>query len=162
MKSLVVYDSAYGNTAKVAKAIGKSLQRYGKVDVLQVAEVHVADHDDLDLLVIGSPTQGGRPTKDIENWIDSLPAWLLLRAEIAVFDTRFALKEHNTGLQLLMRVIGFAAPKMAHNIRQEGGKVIAEPEGFIVREKDGPLSQGENDRAGAWATALVAAKATAS
>ncbi|HEX2369421.1 MAG TPA: flavodoxin domain-containing protein [Acidimicrobiia bacterium] len=59
MKSVVVYESVYGNTAAVAEAIASGLRAHGDVDLRAVGdEPAVAD-----LLVVGAPTHGhGLPT----------------------------------------------------------------------------------------------------
>jgi len=37
---------------------------------------------------------------------------------------------------------------------KKGGRLVAEPEGFIVENKEGPLKQGELERANKWAKQL--------
>ena len=55
MKALVVYDSTYGHTEKIARAIGEAIGG----QVLRVGEVSPADLKGYELLIIGSPTHGG-------------------------------------------------------------------------------------------------------
>lgn len=155
MKSLVAYDSAYGNTANIAEAINLSLNKYGKSSVKQVTAVNESDLKGVDMLVIGSPTQGGRPTKPTQQFIDELPEELLRQSGIAIFDTRFEVSEQKLPLRILMKTIGYAATKMAKSIQQRGGNLIAEPQGFIVSDQNGPLKEGEIERAGAWAAQLA-------
>ena len=64
MKTLVVYDSLYGNTAKVAAAIAAAIGDAlpGEVPVLPVGEAKAGDMESVDLLVIGSPTHGAAAT----------------------------------------------------------------------------------------------------
>lgn len=59
MKALIVYDSMYGNTEKIAKSIGGAIT--GDVKVLRISEVIPSELESLDFLIVGSPTQGGRP-----------------------------------------------------------------------------------------------------
>ena len=157
MRSLVTCDSAYGNTAKVAESIGAALRTFGSVSVKQVGEVAQDDLKGLDLLIIGSPTQGGRPTESTRQFIDSLPQELLPRMRIAIFDTRLEETKQKLPLRVLMKTIGYAAPKMAESIQRKGGTVSPQPEGFVVNDKEGPLKVGELDRAGAWAAQLATA-----
>ena len=63
MKTLIVYDSAYGNTEKIAKAIGDAIT--GEAKVLRVSEVNPSEFKTFDLLIVGSRTYGGRPTQAI-------------------------------------------------------------------------------------------------
>jgi flavodoxin len=155
MKSLVIYDSAYGNTAKVAESIKHALSQVGSAVTKLVGEVKSSDWENLDLIVIGTPTQGGRPTKPIEQFIDEIPKEILNSTKAAVFDTRFDIQDQKFGLRLLMKTIGYAAPKMASRLKERGADVISEPKGFIVNDKEGPLRQGELERAGNWAVSLA-------
>ena len=67
MKALVVYDSVYGNTEKIARAIGGAIA--GEVKVLRPGEVNSSDLASLDLLVVGSPTQRGKQTPAIGEYL---------------------------------------------------------------------------------------------
>jgi flavodoxin len=63
MKTLIVYDLVYGNTGKIAKAIGDAIT--GEAKVLRVSEVNPSEFKTFGLLIVGSPTYGGgKPTQD--------------------------------------------------------------------------------------------------
>lgn len=151
MTALVVYDSAYGNTEIIARAIATALGtdtpaiRPGEADAGRVAAA--------DLLVVGSPTQGGRPLPSLTAFIAGLGP--LAGKRVAVFDTRIPGGETNFFVRALMGVIGYAAPKLGKALRAKGGTTAAAPEGFYVTGKEGPLRDGEADRAGKWAQALT-------
>lgn len=151
MNALVVYSSEFGNTEKIAQAITKA------VDARTVLAKKATPEDlfEADTLFIGSPTQGGRPTSDMLDFINSLPAKPTNPVSVCAFDTRFAENEQNFGLRLLMRTIGYAAPKIASVLQKKGYTVICEPEGFIVKDKDGPLAEGEIERARSWALSVA-------
>lgn len=153
MKSLVVYDSVYGNTAQVAQAIGRGLG--DDVDVTCVSEVDPSRLTSYDLLLVGSPVHGGRPTPAIDAFVRKLPASVLTGTRVAAFDTRFEAQEQGVGLRILMRVIRYAAQRIARDLVKKGGKLAAEPEGFIVEEREGPLKQGELERAVSWAKGMA-------
>jgi flavodoxin len=155
MKALVIYDSQYGNTEKLARALGDALGDGAKV--LTAGEVQTDDQAQLDLLVVGSPTQGGRPTAPVAQFISKLPPGSLQQTRVAAFDTRIEASRQGLGMRLLMRVIGYAAPRIANGLQAKGGKLAAPPEGFIVQDKEGPLKQGELDRAASWARSLIPA-----
>jgi flavodoxin len=154
MNALVLYDSAYGNTEKVAKSIGDAMAKLASVRMLPVGEAKTSDLEAAELLVVGSPTHGGRPTPAIETLIKDLPPGSLKDVKVAAFDTRFDPEEHGLGLRLLMNVIRFAAGKIAKALTSKGGQLIAEPEGFIVEDKAGPLKTGELEHAAKWAKML--------
>jgi len=142
MTTLVIYDSVHGNTEKIARAIGNTLG--GDAKVVRVSEVGQLTADALDLLLVGSPTHGGRPTPEIQALLDRMP---VKGVKVAVFDTRFETR--------VVRLFGYAAPRMADGLKANGANVIVPPEGFIVKGKRGPLKEGELERAAAWANKIL-------
>ena len=155
MKTLVIYDSAYGNTAKIADAITKTAAEYGEVEEKLADDVERQDFDDIGMLFIGTPTQGGRPTHLLEAVINDYAYTLPPNVYVAPFDTRLSIKTVNRWLKLLMKVIGFAAPKIAQTFRRDSKCIVEPPEGFIVRDKEGPLLKGELDRAALWTRRMI-------
>ena len=155
VKFLVAYDSDYGNTAKVAEAISVALKAYGDSTAKQISKIKTNDLKNISLLVLGSPTQGGQATKPTQQFIDELTAETLSDLNLAVFDTRFEINEQVLPLRLLMKTIGYAAPKMAKAVQKKGGQLISEPKGFIVTGREGPLKDTELASAKSWATTLA-------
>jgi flavodoxin I len=143
MKALVVYDSTYGNTAEIAQAIGEAIGG----QVVRAGEVNPADLQGFDLLIVGSPTNGGHPTEKIHGLLQASPA--LEGVSVAAFDTRTA--------TIWNRILpfGYAAPRIARSLEKSGGKLVAPPEGFVVLGIRGPLREGELERAAVWAKGLV-------
>jgi flavodoxin len=155
MKVLVVADSAYGNTWSVAGAI---VDAFGEsAQPLRPNHVRPEDLRDLDLFVVGSPTQGGRPLPSIAEFLKGLPRDVLRGTSCAAFDTRIDAKQQGIGVRLLVGVIGYAAPKIARELTARGARLVVPPEGFIVEDKEGPVRAGEIERAEAWARSLPAA-----
>ena len=153
MKALVIYDSVYGNTQKIAQAIGDGLT--GEVKVVPVGDMNASELRSFDLLIVGSPVHGGRATPSIDAFLQQLPSHSLEGKSVAAFDTRFEAEEQGIGLRILMSVIRYAAQRIARDLAKKGGRLVAEPEGFIVEQKEGPLKQGELERAGHWAKAMM-------
>jgi flavodoxin I len=145
MRTLVVYDTQYGNTEMIARAIGDAIE--GEARVLRAGEVSPSELERPDLLIVGSPTHGGRPTPAIQGFIKEAPAALLEGTEVAAFDTR--------GSSWFVRIFGYAATKIADSLKKRGGKLVASPEGFIVEGTQGPLKEGEAERAAAWAKGIA-------
>ncbi len=141
MKTLVVYDSAYGNTEKIARSIGAALS--GEVSIRRVLDANAVDMQSIDLLVVGSPTQGGRPTKPIQDFIGRLEKPL----KAAAFDTRARIR--------WAAVFGYAGQRIAKCLQEKGMTLVAPPEAFYVRGKEGPLENGEPERAAKWAKGLA-------
>jgi flavodoxin len=147
MKTLVVYDSVYGNTEIIARAIGDAIP--GEVQVLRVSHVNTGDLETVDLLIIGSPTHGALPTEAAQRLVGRIGSPAREGAQAATFDTRLTWK-------FLERWGGFAAPKMADTLKEKGWTLAGEPGGFFVKGlKKGPLKPGEADRAAVWAKGLV-------
>jgi hypothetical protein len=162
MKSLVVYESWFGNTRLIAERIADALGEEGEVELVSVDEplpslLHV------DLVVLGAPThvhglssarsrqgaidqQGGAGEIGIgaRGWIDELP--LCGGPRFAVFDTR----AHKPEL-----LVGSAAHGMARRVRHRGYRLAADPESFFVHGTPGPLEEGEPDRAEEWGRTLA-------
>ena len=153
MKTLIIYDSVYGNTQKIAQAIGDNLT--GEVKVVQVGSINASEVSSFDLIIVGSPVHGGRATPAIDAFLKQLPAHSLEGKSVAALDTRFEAEEQGIGLRILMNVIRYAAERIARELTKKGGSLVAEPEGFIVEQKEGPLRQGELERAGHWAKSMM-------
>jgi flavodoxin I len=140
MKTLVVYDSMYGFTEKIANAIGSGIT--GEVKIVRVSEVSPAEAAGWDMVLVGSPTQGGRMLKTMQEWLDKLPEVAIKGKKAAAFDTRIPAK--------WVKLFGYAAGKIADSLKKKGVNLIAEPEGFIVKGAKGPLIEGEEERAKKW------------
>jgi flavodoxin len=150
MKTLIVYDSQYGNTEQVARAIADALGG----SAVRAGQANAAAVKEYELLIAGSPTQGGRPTPALKAFLQAIPAGGLKDVKVAAFDTR--VPSQGVFLKILLGVIGYAAGKIDAPLRAKGGTQAAAPEGFYVKGKEGPLQDGELERAAAWAKGLVA------
>lgn len=155
-KALVVYDSAFGNTEQIAQAVARGLKQSYEINLQPVRNIEISDVQDIDLLVIGSPTQGGSPTIPIKDFITAIPRSRLQDIQVAVFDTRFSKRGFDFGLRRLLSVVGYAAGRMAKALQAKGAVLKVSPEGFIVEGKRGPLKSGEVARAATWAKTLLA------
>lgn len=149
MNAWVVYDSQYGNTEKIARAVGSALGPDARV--MRAGGVDPADLERVDLLVVGSPTHGGRPTEAVQGLLDRLKGSLPAGMRVAAFDIRLAAK--------WVRIFGYAGPKIAGALEEEGENLVAPAEGFVVKGREGPLKDGELERAAGWARELVGSDA---
>jgi len=158
MKALVLYDSVFGNTEKVAQAIGAALGPPEEVSVLRVADARPEQLSGLDVLVVGSPTRGFRPMPSVSTFIKGLPAGALQGVRTAAFDTRIATEDAGSAVpRFFVRLFGWAAPRIAKRLAQQGGSQAVAPEGFYVLGSEGPLREGELDRAAEWAREIALA-----
>ena len=145
MKALIVYDSLYGNTDKIAKAIGDAIT--GEVKVVRPDEANPTELESIDLLIVGSPTQGGRQTVATREFLGRIPADSLKNVRVTSFDTRIKTK--------LVKIFGYAAGRIANSLMDKGGSLVVSPEGFFVKGTRGPLVEGELERAAAWARGIL-------
>ena len=159
MKTAVIFDSAYGNTEKIARAIGLALGSQQEVAILRISEVKPAQLAGLKLLIVGSPTQRLRPTLATSNLLKILAGNSLKGVKVAAFDTRLTVQEieKTPVLVFFVRLFdGYAAPVIAKGLQKKGGELITPPEGFYVEGMEGPLVEGELERAAAWARKISA------
>ena len=154
LKLLIVYDSVYGNTAKIAEALieGSGIDRASKV--YKAMEAAVSDLEDIDLLLVGSPTHGGTFTESVKTFLGAIPAQGLQGMKAAAFDTSFS-EETQKGLaKFVIGIFGCAAPKIGEKLAGKGANVVA-AETFIVLDTEGPLQEGEIERAQDWVNGLI-------
>jgi len=161
VKAMVAYDSTYGNTEQVAKAVGAALGPEENVEILRVGEVTPERLASLSLLVVGCPTQKFSPTGTTTRMLKGIPTGGLRGVKVAAFDTRIteAEVERIKVLALFVRLFGYAAEPVADRLRKKGGDLVAPPEPFYVTGTEGPLLDGELERAGEWAAKILAAVA---
>jgi hypothetical protein len=81
----------------------------------------------------------------------------LVGVKVAAFDTRIASGDIKSPvLRLMVNFGGYAAKKIADSLTKKGGSLVTAPEGFFVKESEGPLTEGELERAAKWAQRLSA------
>jgi hypothetical protein len=164
MKAVVVYESLWGNTAAVGRAIAEGIGPGAQA--LSTAEATGEAMTGVDLIVAGSPVlgfklptdkmregartnPGGKPPRpadlshpSMRSWLDALPA---AHGRSAAFDTQ------------VRGPFGKAAPTIAEALERAGYTRLADPVGFTVAGKFGPLRKGELERARRWGSELAAA-----
>jgi hypothetical protein len=162
MKALVVVESMYGNTAKVAEAIGRQMD----APVIAADELTDGRLEGVDLLVVGAPTHAfGLPKASTRRQAMEAVKRPAAGTEVGLRERLEALHPHPG-----MRAAAFSTrmdvrflPKrsadrvIAKMLKHLGFDVVAK-EAFVVDGSEGPLHEGELERAMDWA-APVAAKA---
>ena len=164
MRALVVYESSFGNTAQIARAVWEGMfSRVRDVTLLEVGGAPRLMPRDLDLLVVGGPTHafgmsrpatradaqaqsGATPvaTIGLREWVASLEP-LERPVYAATFDTRI----------YAPHLPGSAAVGAMRALRRAGFQLTAESENFWVMGTRGPLREGELERAHAWGVELT-------
>ncbi|MDH3226251.1 MAG: flavodoxin domain-containing protein [Thermoleophilia bacterium] len=171
MKAFVVYESMFGNTHEIAEAIAEGLDSLGEVELGSVAHVAPEAVADAELLVIGGPTHMhgmSRPTSrsaaaeaaatddelemepdatgpGLREWFSRMPKTGAGRLA-AAFDTR---------LDKPALLTGSAAKGIAKQLRRHRYEALGEPESFLVEDSNGPLMEGERERARRWGAQLA-------
>jgi flavodoxin len=127
------------------------------VEILRVSNVKPEQLTGLKLLIVGSPTRQFRPTAAINNFLKRIPKNGLKGVKIAAFDTRFTMSviEESRVLPFFVRLFGYAAKPVSDRLKKKGGELIIPPEGFYVKDSEGPLKDGELERAAAWARLAI-------
>jgi flavodoxin I len=158
MKVVVVYDSAFGNTEKVAQAIGQAIGSPEEVKTVRVGNVVPDQLAGLTLLVVGSPTQKFSPLGTITGFLKGIPNNGLQGVKVAAFDTRIPESRINEIriLAFFVKIFGYAAKPIADRLVKKGGELAVPVEGFYVADTEGPLLEGELERAAGWARQIVA------
>jgi flavodoxin len=146
MNALVLYDSQYGDTQRIAQAIANTLGDFGETRALRLDPKQPLELAGVDLFIVGCPTQGWKPTPTIQSFLEAVSSEELRGLVGACFDTRFRLPRFMTGS---------AAKVMAGKLREKGVSLLVAPESFFVTGTEGPLREGELDRAAAWARQIV-------
>ena len=154
MRTLVVYESHYGNTKSIAEAVAFGLA--GDVEIYEVGCAPTRLGPDVGLVVVGAPTHAfglSRPgtrhsagaSSDaigIRDWLERLSISDVTAT--AAFSTRI----------FRPRVPGSAARSIGRRLDRMGVPVIVPPVDFFVHGTDGPLLQTERERALRWGARL--------
>jgi flavodoxin I len=146
MNTLIIYDSTFGNTEKIAQAIADVVAERGSVRTLRANKVQSSDLEGVDLLVLGCPTHKHRPTDAVQAFLERVSRRSLGVISAAVFDTRYRKPRLLTGS---------AARRLAKSFRKAGASLVTPPQSFFVVSREGPLEEGELERAAAWAREVL-------
>jgi flavodoxin len=123
VKSLVIYDSQYGNTRLLAEAIASELEAVGTVSVENARIDDVTLPSDLTLLVVGGPTQVHNVSPPLRGQLDTIAKHRLDGIQAAAFDTR------SHGPRILT---GAASVGIAKRLKRKGANLVVEAESFLV------------------------------
>ncbi len=150
MNALVLYDSRFGNTERIAETIALALQEALPTRLASVGEVADCEAllDDVDLLVVGGPTQRHGVSAGLKEMIGCLDARSLDGIRAATFDTRMS------GPRF---VTGSAAVRLERLLRHRGAWLVMPAASFVVEGTVGPLQRGEREHALVWARELLQA-----
>jgi menaquinone-dependent protoporphyrinogen IX oxidase len=143
MNTLVLYESKFGNTERVAEAIALVLQESVPTRLAAVSDVDDCAEalQGISLLVVGGPTHRHGVSTTLQETLACLEDHALEGVKVATFDTRLH------GPRVLT---GSAGVGLERFLRKHGAWVVVPPMSFLVGATEGPLDSGELEHARAW------------
>jgi hypothetical protein len=164
MRAVVVHESLFGNTMRVARAIAGGLEPGWQVETVRTADVSGEQLGGADLLILGAPThahglsrpatresaiRSGAPpdaarARGMRELLAGLPSGRGRPA--AAFDTR---------LGWPIWLSGAASRRIATALKGAGYTLVVPPESFVVNAAAGPPRDGELERAAAWGARIA-------
>ena len=176
MRAIVTFESVYGDTRAIAEAVGEGLAALHEVKVASYDQLAREDVERADLVVVGAPThmhglptslsrkmaakgseEEGVPLDPSATAEPGIRSWLSELAgdgrAAAAFDTR---------IDKSPALTGSAARGIGKRLRRRGCELVVEPESFFVDDAEGPLADGELERARAWGQTVASQLSAAS
>ena len=148
MKGIVVYDTTYGNTKKIAETIAETLKESGiEVHAFYVKDVKKLSAKDHNFLVLGSPTKFGTMSFAVRFFLGKVKSKEWMSKPFAAFDT-----ENPENIE---RKEGNAAEKIAEKLRDKQMNQLLPVLKAVVLGSKGPLQEGEIERAKDYARELA-------
>ncbi len=162
-KAVVVYESLWGNTAAIARAIAEGLGPEARA--LSTAEASATAIADAHLIVAGAPVLGFTLSTDkVRKGIRANPGRAPAPPDLSHPSMRSWLEElpegHGRSASFETRVrgpFGHTTSGIARGLERAGYPPVAKPQSFIVTGKYGPLADGELERARRWGAELAKA-----
>ncbi len=153
MKGIVIYDTSYGNTKKVAETIVETLKQSGiEVDLFDVKDVKNFSGKDYDFLVLGSPTKFGTMSFAIKFFLGRVKSEEWMNKPFAAFDTE---NPENIERARVEKKEWSAAEKIAEKLREKKMNQLLPVLKAAVLGQKGPIVEGEIDRTKEYASKLA-------
>jgi flavodoxin len=126
--AIVVYDTKFGNTEKIAKSLASGMNERGiEVDCVKVGDVQINKLTEYNLIAIGGPTHGFGMSKPIKEFIEKFNHIDLRDKKAFAFDTK------NRGRW------GSAAKGIEKRLKGIGMNIVKPCDSAIVMGLKGPL-----------------------
>jgi len=148
VKGIVIFDTSYRNTKKIAEAIAETLKESGiSVDTSYVKDVKELSAKDYDFLVLGSPTKYGTMSFTVKRFLGKVKSKEWMNKPFAAFDT-----ENPENIE---KAAGSAAEKIAEKLKEKQMNQLLPVLKAVVLGWKGPLQEGEIERAKQYAKELA-------
>ena len=132
-KAIIVYDTVYGNTEKVARALAQGLESSHAVSVTltRASEADASRLSEYDIVLVGSPTHAWNASKPIKEFLHGLAKSGLKGKKAFAFDTK-----------MRSRIAGSAAKHIEKELSKLGAEIARASASAIVEGNEGPLEEG--------------------
>jgi hypothetical protein len=144
MNVWILYESRLGNTAQLATAMVQEMARSERVRLLLASQAGAPSG--VELLLVGIPSHRNSRPNCVLDWLRRLPVGALTGVRVSVFDIRFTPPRWFEFSML---------HKIGRALLRQGGKYASPPESFFLAGPEGPLAEGEIQRACAWAVKMI-------
>jgi flavodoxin len=135
-KVIIVYDSRFGNTEKVAQSLAKGLETGGITsDLVRASDNVVNQLQEYDALLVGCPTHAWRPSKPVKDFLEALDESSMKGKKAFAFDTKYS-----------SRFAGSAAKHIEKALSKQGAAIIRKRASAIVEGNEGPLVTGTENK----------------
>lgn len=133
-KAIIIYESVYGNTKKVAETIAESIRQVGDTEckVVKTSEIHTDELAGYDIILFGCPNHNQEPARNMTRFIERVSIVNLEGKLGAAFDT------YTGGNK------GIALSKLEQLIRRKLPGFVLKTEGLSIEvvDRKGPLVEG--------------------
>ena len=131
-RAIVIYDTKFGNTEKIAKALVRGMEKGGvKADCVKADEADVNRLGEYDFLAFGAPTHAFGISKPMKAFFEKLKSVDLKGKKAFAFDTKFK-----------SRLAGSAAKGIEKRLNRFGLIIVKPYTSAIVKGSEGPLAEG--------------------
>jgi menaquinone-dependent protoporphyrinogen IX oxidase len=153
MKGIVIFDTSYGNTRKIAETIAETLKESGiEVDAFYVKKVKKLSPKDYNFLVLGSPTRMGTMSFTVKRFLSKVKSEEWANKPFAAFDTE---NPENIEQARIQNKEWSAAEKIAKRLKDKKMNQVLPVLKAVVLGWKGPLQEGEIERAKEYARELA-------
>lgn len=139
-KALVIYDTRFGNTEKIAKALALGMEKQGvNVDCFNVKEISVNKVIKYDFLAVGCPTHRLGMSETMKEFLEELETVDVSGKSGFCFDTRKQSRFNRFDLNS-------AAKRIEKKMKKMKVKMIKSRESALVEGREGPLKEGTEEQ----------------
>jgi len=134
-RAIIVYDTKFGNTEKIARALAEGMEKQGvHVDCLKVDKVDVSKLGEYDLLAIGGPTHAFGLSGSMKDFLKKLEKVNLGGKMAFAFDTK-----------MKSRFAGSAGKRIEKKLKKLGMDIVKSHVSAIVKGREGPVEDGAEE-----------------